>query len=202
MSRVLLTAFEPYDHWQENASWQALVEFTKDLPLEPKITTRRYPVDFQQVRERLESDLGDNYEFALHLGQAPGIASIQLEAVGLNIGGRSSQLPEEFQPLAGDGPMAFRSGLPLGDWAGRLRRSGIPAQVSYHAGTFLCNATLYLAHYLVAQRGLKTRAAFIHLPLTPKQVLAQRQDLPSMDPSVAAAALRLVVSALPRQPLS
>ena len=196
MTRVLLTAFEPYDRWQENASWQAIIEFTKQLPPEPKITTRRYPVDFQQVRERLESDLAENFDYAIHLGQAPGTGRIQLEAVGLNIGGTSAQLPEEFQPLASDGPVAYRSRLPLGNWAAQLREAGIPAQVSYHAGTYLCNATLYLTHYLVERRRLKTQAAFIHLPLTPEQVVHQRQDLPSLPSSIAASAMRVIVKGL------
>ena len=46
MASVLITAFEPYDRWEANSSWLALVELTKDLPSEPRITTRRYPVDF------------------------------------------------------------------------------------------------------------------------------------------------------------
>jgi pyroglutamyl-peptidase len=55
--------------------------------------------------------------------------------------------------------------LPLADWATKLRGAGIPAQVSYHAGTYLCNATLYYSHYLIERMKLTTRAAFLHLPL-------------------------------------
>ena len=55
--RVLITAFEPYDRWRENSSWLALVELTKELPREPHVTTRLYPVDFGLVRSKLEEDL-------------------------------------------------------------------------------------------------------------------------------------------------
>ena len=72
MVSVLVTAFEAYDQWQENASWLALVELTKELPQSLTIVTRRYPVDFEETRKRLERDLADNHEFAIHLGQAPG----------------------------------------------------------------------------------------------------------------------------------
>ncbi len=51
MTRVLLTAFEPYDTWKANASWLALVDLTSDLPSQPQVTTRLYPVDFDQLRE-------------------------------------------------------------------------------------------------------------------------------------------------------
>jgi len=36
MTRVLITAFEPFDRWSENSSWLALVELTRSLPESPK----------------------------------------------------------------------------------------------------------------------------------------------------------------------
>jgi pyroglutamyl-peptidase len=150
----------------------------------------------------LADDLADDFDFALHLGQAPDSGRIQLEAVGLNIGGSSSQSPDQFQPLVNDGPVAYRSSLPLGDWARKLRRAGVPAQVSYHAGTYLCNATLYLSCHLAAQMRLRTQAAFIHLPLDPAQVASQAQDMASLPASTSAAALRLILEELSREPFS
>lgn len=196
MPSVLITAFEPYDRWDENASWLALVELTKDLPSGLRITTRRYPVDFAAVRVRLTEDLAAGHDYALHLGQAPGLARIHLEAVGLNVGGTSQQRPEEFQPLVPDGPVAYKSDLPLATWAAKLRAVGIPAQVSYHAGTFLCNATLYLTHHLCRERGWKTQATFIHLPLATEQAVRERQDIASIPVAVAAQALRLILDEL------
>src|SRR5215470_12316438 len=156
MPRVLLTAFEPYDRWKANASWLALVHLTQNLPDEPKITTRLYPVDFSVMKERLAADLSSNFDYALHVGQAPGSSRIQLEAIGLNIGGSSSQSPDQYRPLIAEGPVAYRSELPLADWAVKLRRAGIPAQISYHAGTYLCNATLYWTHHIIEQMALRT----------------------------------------------
>lgn len=193
MASVLLTAFEAYDQWQSNASWLALIELTRDLPSTPRIVTRRYPVDFAEMRKRLERDLADDYDFALHVGQAPGLGRIHLEAVAINVGGHSQQSPDEFQPLVSDGPVAYRSSLPLAPWAAMLRRQGIPAQVSYHAGTFLCNATMYMSHYIAEQQSLKTQATFLHLPLDTSQVLHNGRDQASMPASFAAQAIRLVI---------
>jgi pyroglutamyl-peptidase len=194
--RVLITAFEPYDRWSENSSWQALVALTQELPEAPKVTTRRYPVDFAAARAKLEEDLSADYDYALLLGQAPGIGRVHLEAIGLNIGGHSSQSPDEFQPLVENGPAAYRSKLPLDHWAAAIRQAGIPCQFSYHAGTYLCNAVLYLTHHIAEQRRLRTRAAFIHLPLSPAQVLGQRQDLASMTSQDAARAIRMILDQL------
>jgi pyroglutamyl-peptidase len=196
MTSVLLTAFESYDRWAENASWLALVELTRELPAAPRVVTRRYPVDFQAARARLEDDLAADYDFVLHLGQAPGISRVHLEAIGVNVGGHSTQSPDEFQPLVVGGPAAYQSELPLAAWSSKIRAQGIPCQVSYHAGTYLCNALLYLTHHLIATRKLQSRAAFIHLPLAPEQVLGERQDWPSLPTPLAAAALRVILEEL------
>lgn len=193
MKKVLLTAFGPYDQWRENASWSALVALTRELPANLQITTRRYPVDFAAVQRLLAQDLEAEPDVALHLGQAPGSAAIHLEAFGLNIGGLSTQFPEEYQPLVPDGPPAYRSRLPLDRWALLLRREGIPATVSYHAGTYLCNATLYLSHYWTERRGLRTQSGFIHLPLETQQVLKQERMLPSLAAEETARAVRLLL---------
>jgi pyroglutamyl-peptidase len=194
--RVLITAFEPYDRWRENSSWLALVELTKDLPREPHVTTRLYPVNFAAVRAKLEEDLKAEYDYALHLGQAPGAAAVQLEVVGINVGGALGQPPEEFQPLVEGGPVAYRCQLPLADWAVKLRGAGIPACVSHHAGAFLCNATLYLSLHLAQQRGWKTKSAFIHLPLGLSQVAAEPHDLAALPSETSAAAIRLILQEL------
>jgi pyroglutamyl-peptidase len=191
---VLITAFEPYDRWRENASWLALVELTRELPSELKVVTRRYPVDFELARERLSSDLAANYDVALHLGQAPGIGRVHLEAIGVNVGGHSSQLPDQFQPLLADGPAAYRSPLPLSEWAAMIRDVGVPCQVSYHAGTFLCNALLYLSLHYARERNLATRSTFVHLPLAPSQVFSERSDLPSLSSRECALAIRTILS--------
>jgi pyroglutamyl-peptidase len=193
---ILITAFEPYDRWQENASWLALVELTRDLPPGPKVVTRRYPVDFEQVRSRLLDDLSADYDLVLHLGQAPGIARIHLEAIGVNVGGHSSQTPDQFQPLVPGGPAAYQTRLPLAEWASQIRAAGIPCQVSYHAGTFLCNALLYLSQHMAHERQLKTQSTFIHLPLAPSQVLGERQDWATLPSATCAEAIRLILGSL------
>lgn len=202
MSRIFITAFEPYGNWSENASWLALIEFTKQLNPNLDITTRLYPVAFDDVAARLRRDLEADYDYALHLGQAPGIASVKLEAIGLNIGGRSEQRPEDFRPLVDDGPVAYRSELPLADWSRLLRAEGIPTTMSYNAGSFLCNATLYLSHFFADTMNLKTRSAFIHLPLEHAQTVKQHDEMPAMSSAMASRALQVVIGQLTTRALA
>lgn len=196
MTKVLMTAFDPYGTWQTNASWLTLIELTRELPSRPQLTTRRYAVEFSDVRRRLQKDLEANYDFALHLGQAPGSGRIQLESIGLNIGGEPGQSTDQFRPLDLEGPVAYRSALPLGEWAEKLRSAGIPAQVSHHAGTYLCNATLYWSHLCAERMGLKTRSTFIHLPLDVSQTVGLAKDTPSLPASLSATAIRLILAEL------
>lgn len=202
MPRVLITAFGPYGSWKENASWLALVELTRNLPNSPDVTTRLYPVDFDVVRQRLEQDLLAGFDFALHLGQSPGVSNVQLEAIGINVNAAPITDTNQPKPLIGDGPVAYQSALPLAQWAGLMRGVGIPARVSYHAGTFLCNAILYLTHYLCQRNAWKTQATFVHLPLTCSQVFTHEKEMPSMPSSVAADAIRLILDQLALPPVA
>jgi len=194
MTRVLLTAFEPYGEYPSNASWLALVELTKDLPNEPKVTTRRYPVDFERIRSLIEQDLTRGFDVAIHLGQAPGSTAIRLESLAVNVRREYPAPDDHDQPLCAEGPAAYRATLPLANWAPLLRGIGIPCEVSYHAGTYLCNAALYWNRHLCAQHGWSTRSAFIHLPLEPSQIAQPERSTASMPAIMVAKGLQRILS--------
>jgi pyroglutamyl-peptidase len=192
MKRVLLTAFEPYDRWPENASWLVMKQLTADLPTSVVLTTRRYPVDFAAVRRKLAEDLAAGYDYAFHLGQHPRSAVIQLEQIAINVRCDRTN-SESFPTLEPDGPVAYRSPLPLVNWAAMLRGAGIPARVSHHAGTYLCNAALYWSCHLAAQLRLTTQTAFIHLPLDTSQIVSDGGDAPSLPVELSAAGVRMIL---------
>jgi len=196
--RILLTAFEPYGTWPSNSSWLTLVELTRDLPRDVQITTRLYPVDFAKVRDRLTQDLAQSHDVAIHLGQAPGDAAIRLETVGLNVRSPARDgLPgQTYGPLVSDGPLAYASTLPMAELTERIRAAGIPAVVSQHAGTFVCNATLYMAHYLAERMALKTQIGFMHLPLDTSQAALDGGKTPCLPAALSAAAVCEVLAAL------
>ena len=170
MPRVLLTAFEPFGGWRTNSSWLTLVELTKDLPQVPQVTTRLYPVDFEQLRQRLPQDLARGYDIVLHTGQATGSSCIQLETVALNLAHAAGWAGRRMHGFGAGRSLAYRSGLPAAEFSGLLRQSGIPAEVSYHAGTYLCNAAFYLSQHYAASYQLPIQALLVHLPLDPSQV--------------------------------
>lgn len=189
MNRVLITAFEAYDRWPENSSWLALADLTRWYDGTAEITTRRYPVDLSRMSECLRKDLQGNFDLAIHLGQSPGSTLIKLEAVGLNVRSDGS-------PLIHDAPEAYRSQLPLPRCHASLIDAGIPSEISHHAGTYLCNAALYLSQHYASSFGLRTRSLFVHVPLSPAQAARDSGRLASMSTPMASAAVAIIIEQL------
>lgn len=189
VTRVLLTAFEPYDRWPENSSWLALTDLTRWYDGTAELTTRRYPVDLTTMSERLRKDLQSDYDLAIHLGQSPGSTLIKLESVGLNVRGDGSKLMP-------DAPAAYTSPLPLDRCNRAIVSAGIPSEVSHHAGTYLCNAALFLSQHYCHTFGLSTKSVFVHLPLSPAQAARDTGRLASMSTPMTAAAIALIVDQL------
>ena len=195
MTRILLTAFEPYEPWKSNASWLALVQLTKNLPAELQVTTRLYPVDLDVMKRRISADLQSRYDVILNVGQAPCSSCIQLEEIALNVasGGKSLADKESTVPICESGPAAYVAQLPIRDFASQLRAAGIPARVSHHAGTYLCNAIFYWTCRLIDDLHLDTQCALVHVPLDTSQVLELDSPAPFMPSSMVAEGLKLLM---------
>ena len=195
MPRILLTAFEPYEPWTSNASWLALIELTRELPVEAEITTRLYPVELEAMKQKLTEDLKSNFDFAFHVGQAPRTSCLQLEEIALNVAAKGNSVEHEHHAAAvcGEGPYAYRSKLPVREYAAALRANGIPARVSFHAGTFLCNALLYWSCRVTDELDLPTKSTFVHVPLETSQVLELDEPMPFMPASMVSDGLRSLI---------
>lgn len=196
MTTVLLTAFEPYGDWSENSSWQTLVELTRNLPERPKIVTRRYPVDFARIGERVHEDLIGEPDFAIHLGQAPGSSKIRIETLAINLGADGNPSHAKGRPLASHGPDAIFSNVDVERVLAGLVESQIPCELSYHAGTYLCNALLYYSLLIAQERKLKTRSVFLHLPFTTQQAVCDSKSVPSLPVELMAEAVRIAIQSL------
>ncbi len=192
MTRVLITSFAPYDRWKENSSWLAMVDFTGWYDGSLDIVTRRYPVDLTKMSEKLRDDLRGDFDLAIHLGQSPGSPLVKIESVGLNVRGDGT-------PLIENAPAAYRSELDLTETSRLLTDAGIPNELSHHAGTYLCNAALFLSHHYTKEMNNNTKAVFVHLPLTPSQAAKDSSRLASMSTPMASAAIAMLMDQLASQ---
>ena len=99
-------------------------------------------------------------------------------------------------PLIKGAPDAYRSTLNLDDAAQKLLGAGIPNEVSHHAGTYLCNAALFLSQHYAQTMGKHTQSVFVHLPLTPAQAAKDTGRLASMSTPMAGVAIAMVMDEL------
>ena len=77
------------------------------------------------------------------------------------------------------GPDGLFATLPVRAMAARIQAAGIPAAVSYSAGSFVCNDLMYtVLHHFVATG---VRAGFIHVPFLPEQAREGVSSLPLED---------------------
>lgn len=142
----------------------------------------------------------------LGLGVAPGAATVRGEMVGINC--RDFDVPDidgqtcKGVPVVEEADAAHFTTLPVREIITAIAASGIPATVSYSAGTHLCNQMLYTLGHLVEQHRLKTRFGFVHVPYTPDlaaKLLESEGQQPSLALSDMTKAARIAVEYALRQ---
>lgn len=171
MKKLLITGFEPFGGEIINPSWEAL----KLLPEEINgysLTKLLLPVVFGKASDMIikEAEKSDP-DVILCIGQAGGRNAITPELVGINL--RYASIPdnEGNQPtdesIIKGGETAYFSTLPVRKISEAIRECGVPSNVSYSAGTYVCNEVLYtlLWHF----SGSDTRVGFIHIPYSEEQ---------------------------------
>jgi pyroglutamyl-peptidase len=72
------------------------------------------------------------------------------------------------EPVVPGGPAAYFATVPVKTVLAAWREAGLPGYVSNTAGTYVCNASFYLASHLGAARAVPV--GLVHLPFLPDQV--------------------------------
>ena len=203
---ILVTGFEPFGGHTMNPSEELAKALDGRRIGGCAVAGAVLPVHHADASTRVSLLLAELAPLAVvHLGLAEGRARIALERVALNV--MDYRIPDnagyraEGEPCEPEGPAAYFSTLPLPEILLALGLEGIPAYISSSAGTYLCNAVLYLSQHIAREQNLKTQATFIHLPLAPSQVTGDRQDWPTLPPATCAAAVRTILQALGSQPV-
>src|SRR5262245_54522323 len=201
MDTILLTGFEPFADDIANPSQEiARVLDGRQVGL-CAVRGIVLPVEHTAARARIAVALRDwDLVGVLHLGLAGGRARIALEQIAVNM--MDYSIPDakghrfSGEPCVRGAPAAYLSTLPNRDILTALTAEGVPAYLSYTAGTYLCNQTLYWTLHEIAQRGLAVRAGFMHVPFLPTMVAAHGLDEPSMDLSTMVRAAEITLRVL------
>jgi pyroglutamyl-peptidase len=197
MKTVLLTGFDPFDGEKVNPSWEAVKRLRGARVAGHTVAVARIPTEFGRAPQALFRAMARHRPaLVLCVGQAGGRAAISLERVAVNlidarIPDNAGAQPVDAPVLAG-APDAYFAPLPVKAMAAAVRDAGIPAEVSYTAGTFVCNALLFaLCHHLAARRS-PLPAGFVHIPYLPAQA-ASKPGTPCLALETVGEALRVCV---------
>lgn len=194
---VLLTGFEPFGGEAVNPSWRAVARLDDARVGGHRVATRSLPTAFAASLKALQEAL-DHLQPAcvIAVGQAGGRSAISLERVAINL--IDARIPDNDgaqpidQPVVAGGPSAYFSTLPLKSMLVALREAGIPADISFSAGTYVCNHVFYgLRHALGEHTGV--RAGFVHVPYLPEQAV-RHPGAASMSEDLMVAALRVMIA--------
>jgi pyroglutamyl-peptidase len=196
---VLVTGFEPFGGEAINPSWEVARALDGRRIAGVGVVGVQLPCVFARSLPALQAALRRHRPAAvLALGLAGSRSALGVERVAINwvdarIADNAGDQPVD-QPVHPGGPDAYFTRLPAKALVQCLQQQGLPAEVSFSAGSFVCNQVFYgLMHAL--RRRPAVAAGFIHLPPLPQQAAQHpgSQPLPLAD---QVRALQAVVAAL------
>ena len=179
MKTLLITGFEPFGGETINPAWEAV----RALPEQIggwQLRKLQIPTVFGLAAARTLACAAEcRPDAVLCIGQAGTRSAVTPEYVGINL--RHARIADNLgnqpqdEPVVPGGPTAYFATVPVRAMTAAIEAQGIPAAVSYTAGTYVCNDLLYtlLHHYAETP----VRAGFIHVPFLPEQALTPYQAL-------------------------
>ena len=192
---LLITGFDPFGGESRNPACEAVMALPDRIG-GWTLTKLEIPTVFGLAAETvLQTAHTLHPDAILCVGQAGGRKAITPEVVAINL--REATIPDNsgYQPsgtpVAEGAPAAYFSTLPVREMTAAIQAAGIPAALSYSAGTFVCNDLLYtlLHHY----DGTGVRVGFIHVPYLPEQA---KEGVPSLPLSHTVAGLTAAIRSM------
>lgn len=187
--KILLTGFEPFGGEKINPSYEA-VRLLPDLLAGAQLVKLQLPVTFAGCGPALKKAvLAQRPDAILCVGQAGGRAAVTVERLAINL--IDARIPDNAGaqpvdvPVTPGGPAAYFATIPAKAAVRRVQAAGIPCELSYTAGTYVCNALLYQALHLAAglaitQEQSAPLAGFIHLPYAEEQLAGKPAGTPGL----------------------
>ena len=198
MPTILVTGFQPFGGEKINPAWEA-IRVLPDSIVGSKVVKLQIPVVFGVGADVVSTAIDHiNPDIVLCVGQAGGRAKITPEFVGINY--RDARIPDNdgnqphAQRIVEDGPDAYFATLPVRAMTEAMNESGIPAALSYTAGTYDCNDVMYSMLHVLATKYPNARGAFMHVPFATEQATKQPVNTASLPIEVMTRGLEVALS--------
>lgn len=169
---LLLTYFGPFPGVPVNptvALAEGAVRALNTARPDLRVVARELPVSYDGSSAALRAALQEVQPDALiSLGVAVGRDVVSLEQVAINLDSAGIEDNDGDrrcdEPIVPDGREAYFSSLPVRASYERLRAAGEPVEISYTAGTYVCNHVFYEGQRISRELGLSIPAGFVHVP--------------------------------------
>jgi len=198
--RILITGFDPFGNEPINPAFEA-VKLLPDTIAGAEIIKLEIPTVFNKCDVVVEEAVVKySPDVVLSIGQAGGRFDISVERVAINIA--DGRIPDNDgyqpidQPIRKDGPSAYFASVPVKAMAEKIRGKGVPASVSYTAGSYVCNFIMYCVLHSIATKYPNMRSGFIHVPFMPSQGIGKPVNTPTMAIETIATAIAAAVEAI------
>lgn len=198
--KILITGFDPFGGESVNPAYEA-VKLLPDVIKGVQLIKMEIPTVFKKEGEVLRSGIEKhNPDAVICVGQAGGRSGISVEKVAINL--MEARIPDNEahkpsdEPVCEDGENAYFATVPVKAIVKYIREQGIPAKISYTAGTYVCNDVMYRLLYMIDREFPHIRGGFIHVPYLPEQVINLPDGTASMSAEMIARALECAVRAV------
>lgn len=198
--KILVTGFDPFGGQAINPAFEA-VKLLPDNIGGAEIVKVEIPTVFGKCAEKVEQAIIEHSpDCVLCVGQAGGRSSITVEKVAINYCDARIADNDGNQPLdcriKEDGDTAYFATLPVKAMIENCRKNGIPANLSFTAGTYVCNDVMYRLLYMTSKKYNHIKGGFIHVPFAVQQVTGYGDGMASWEISTIAKGLKYAIEAI------
>ena len=198
--KILITGFEPFGGESVNPAYEA-VKLLPDMAGDIQIVKMEIPTVFGEAGKVVETGILQHQPDAvICVGQAGRRADIGVERVAINL--VEASIPDNAgnQPMdvkvQEDGDTAYFATIPVKAMVKNIKDHGIPASISYTAGTYVCNSVMYDLLYLIDRKYPSIRGGFIHVPYATEQGVGKPVGTATMELSTISKALLYALEAV------
>ena len=193
--KIIVTGFDPFGKDDINPSWEAVRRLPDEINGHSIIKMQLPTVVGKSADILIKAIKKNDPDYVISVGQAGGRRGITLEKIAVNINdfriadNEGNTITDQL--IEPDGPAAYFTALPVERMLERIRKEGLEASLSFHAGTFICNYLMYEIRHFCETQNNRIRSGFIHVPYIKQQVKDDRY--PFMELEDITVALRCAI---------
>ncbi|MDB4868027.1 MAG: Pyroglutamyl-peptidase [Cohnella sp.] len=199
--KILISGFEPFGGSTVNPTEKLVQAIAEETFAGVELKTALLPVYFDDcVKQLLQKIEEFRPDAVISCGLAGGRTGITPERIAVNLKDIAPDAPypdnkgarPQDMPINPGGPDGLFTKLPIRRMVGRLKEAGIPASISYSAGTFICNNAMYGVLDYIRQNDPSMIAGFVHFPAS-EEMAAEHPTWPTLPQEMMLEGLRIII---------